>query len=585
MYQMFTPLLVLGSLALLPGFFPDARSAASPNVTQPQEGAGRVEERTPTPPSGLTRDLLYTVLVGQIATQREAHQAAFTHFLRAARLARDQDLAEEAARAAMRTGETEAIGQAVEIWLEVAPESMAAHQLAAYIRLQSEDVDGAMHHLRRLIHLASDEGENGFMQAARLVHKLRPPEKRLELMRYLTDGEPENADAWFARALVAAGVDRHADAAEAARRATELRPGWTEPRLFLVQMLRDLNQRAEARATLERFVAEIPGDRALRLLYAQFLVDEKEFVKAREVFAGTLAEKPKDPDVFFALGVLSLQLDDLPTARNYFTRLYQTGERRDEAAYYLGQIEEIEEHSDAAISWYEKVRGDQALDAQVRMARLEANRGALAKARDQLRGLRDRWPENAVLLYLIEAEILVDLDQDEPAMAVYDTALEHFPGHVELLYARALHGVAMQRIEVLERDLRAILAQDPEHADALNALGYTLADQTKRHEEARELIERAFALKPEEPAILDSMGWVQYRLGHLEQALEYLRRAFTQMPDGEIAAHLGEALWALGRHDEAWRVWETALTKEPEHAYLLRVIHRHRFGQRDSASP
>jgi tetratricopeptide (TPR) repeat protein len=522
------------------------------------------------------------VLVAQVASQRGDQALAFTHFLHAAQLSRDPGLAERAARAALALGKPEAIERAVTAWLEIAPQSMPAHQIAAFVRLRSDDVDGAMHHLRQLVSLAPEEGQQGFMQAARLVHKLRPPERRLELMEHLTDRDPENADAWFARALVAAGADRHEDAARAARRATELRPGWSEPRIFLVQVLQDMGQATQARETLERFVAEDPDDNSLRMLYAQLLIDEKEFAAARDIFARVLEDDPNEADVLFALGILSLQLEELGAARDYFTRLRNTGERWDDAAYYLGQVEELDGASDLAATWYAKVRGEHALDAKVRIARLRAEGGELGEAREMLDQLRDRWKEDGLLIYMLEAEMLADLDRAQDALAVYGEALEVFPDDLDLRYARALHAAGMQKLDVLEADLRLVLEKDPDHADALNALGYTLADQTDRYQEALGLIEKALALKPDDPAVLDSMGWVQFRLGNLEEAERYLRQALEQLQDGEIAAHLGEVLWVKGQREAAWHVWEEALAADPDHDYLLRVIGRHRFSRSDA---
>lgn len=529
---------------------------------------------------GLSKEVVYAVLAGQIAAQRGEQRAAYEHLSRAARLVKDEALAERATRAAMAWGEDEAVNQAIALWLELAPASLAAHQIAAFVRLQHEDLDGAMFHLRRLVNLTSEEGESGFVQLARLVHKLRPPGERMELMELLTQGEPANADAWFARALVAAGSDRQEQAVEAARRATELRPDWIEPRLFLVQLLKDMDRQQEARAALEHFVAEHPRDQGLQTLYAQFLVDDKELERAREVFAAMLVESPREPDVLFALGILSLQLEDLTAARDYFTRLRETEERRDDAAYYLGRVEELDDKLGAAALWYTKVRGEHALDARIRLARVEAKAGDLDKARERLRLMRDQNRKEAVILFLVEAEILAELDRDPEALKVYDAALAAHPDDPDLLYARGLHGAAMQRLEVVEASFGRLLELEPDHADGLNAFGYSLADLTDRYPEALSLIRRALDLKPEEGAILDSMGWVQYRLGNLELALDYLNQAIAKLPeDPEVAAHLGEVLWTLGRHDEAWRVWEKARTGDPEHAYLLKTMGRHRVTQ------
>ncbi len=568
--------LLLSAVLCSRAFLLPDRLEAGEAPPAPHAAAPATPAAVETPP-GLTKTLVYAVLAGQIAAQRGEHLAAFEHLSRAAQLARDEDLAEKAARSALASNQDEAVGRAVALWLEIAPDSLSAHQIAAFVRLQDEDLEGAMYHLRRLVNLTSDEGESGFVQLARLVHKLRPPGQRMELMEQLTAGEPDNADAWFARALVAAGSERQDEAVTAAQRATELRPDWIEPRLFLVQLLKDADRQEEARATLERFVAENPRDQGLQTLYAQFLVDDKELDRAREVFAGMLVESPREPDVLFALGILSLQLEDLSSGRDYFTRLRETEERRDDAAYYLGRVEELDGKFEVASAWYLKVRGEHAQDARIRLARLEAKGGDLDKARERLRLMRDQSRKDAVMLFMVEAELLTEMDRKPEALKVYDAALDAHPDDPELLYARGLHGAAMQRLDVLETDLGRLLELDPDHADALNALGYSLADMTDRYQEALALIQRALALKPDEGAILDSLGWVHYRLGDLELALDYLRQASAKIPDDpEVAAHLGEVLFALGRHDEAWQVWDKGLAKAPEHAYLLKVVGRHR---------
>ncbi len=531
--------------------------------------------------SELTADLVYAVLTGHVARQRGEHKTAFAHFLRGARSARDPRLAEVAANVALTLDDAASVQQAVEVWLELSPHSIGAHRLAAYARLEANDVSAATEHLRRIIALAAKEGGDGYGQAARLVSKLKLPDRRLKLMETLTSEEPESADAWFARAVVAAGADKHEEALAATQRASDLRPGWSLPRIFQVQLLLNHGDRKQARQVLETFVSKNPDDRSLRLLYAQLLVDEQEFSRARNVFEQMLRNTPKEPDVLFALGVLSLQLEDVEAARGYLVRLHDTGERHGDSAYYLGQVEELADNLETAVSWYRKVEGGYAVDARIRIALVRAEQGKVERAREILQQLRDQWPEEAAMLYLVEGTTLADLDRSHAAMEVYDEALATFPGDHDLRYARGLHAVSLNRLELMESDFRAILAEDADNAEALNALGYSLADRTERFAEALSYIERALALKPDDPAILDSMGWVQFRLGNPERALEYLRKALAALPDGEIAAHLGEVLWTLGRHDEARRTWATALDRDPDHEYLLRLIGRHSFTRSD----
>jgi len=295
-----------------------------------------------------------------------------------------------------------------------------------------------------------------------------------------------------------------------------------------------------------------------------------------------LRDAPKAPDALFALGILSLQMEDLEAARDYLIQLHATSERQNDSAYYLGQVEELAGNPEAAVSWYWKVAGEHAVDARVRVALMRAKQGKVERARELLQQLRHQWPEDAPMIYLVEGTVLADMDRPDAAMAVYDEALGAFPGDHDLLYARGLHAFSLDRLDRMESDFKAILAEDPESAETLNALGYSLADRTERFAEALSYIERALALKPDDPAILDSMGWVQFRLGNSEQALEYLRKALALMPDGEIAAHLGEVLWTLGRHDEARSTWEAAMDREPDHEYLLRSIGRYNFTRSDS---
>jgi len=547
--------------------------ASPPVVTKPT---------VPKPVAGWTPDQVYHVLVAEVAGRRGDGRRAFEHYLQAAELTRSPDLAELAVRAAISAGDDSAAGTAMTLWLALAPSTPDAHQVAALLRLKAKDHEGALIHLQRLVELSGEGGEMAFAKAAAIVSRLPTPDERLGLMEALVERFPESADAHQSLAMLAAGVSRHEIAQQAARRALELRPDWNAPQLFLVRLLLSDDKRPEARALLESFVEANPGDRALKMLYGQLLVDEREFATARLIFEQMLRDHPKDPDVLFAVGILSLQLEDLAGARLHFGRLYETGQRQDEAAFYLGQTAERAEDIATALDWYARVSGASANDARVRLAFLRAKRGEVTQAREILQRMRDQSPDNALALFMVEAEILDEVERPDEARAVYDEALAVFPDDDTLLYARGLHAMKLGQIELGERDLRRIIEADPEHADALNALGYTLADQTDRFEEALELIERAHALKPEEPAILDSLGWVYYRLGDLERALDYLQQANDQLVDGEIAAHLGEVLWALGRHTQAWAVWDKAMEADPEHAYLREVVGRHRLSRGDS---
>ena len=236
----------------------------------------------------------------------------------------------------------------------------------------------------------------------------------------------------------------------------------------------------------------------------------------------------------------------------------------------------MEQKSDVAISWYQQVKQGQDLlvDAQTRIARLYVVQGKVARAHALLQMLRRQMPARAVDLYMLEGEILQQTGEPERVLAIYAIALTKHPGNRDLLYARALYGASHSMVEQAEQDLRQIIKDDPVDANALNALGYILVEHTERYQEALGYIERALAIEPESPAILDSMGWAKFRLGDNKEALQYLRRAFKQLPDSEIAAHLGEILWVSGDKLAAQKVWQEALEKWPDSDYLLRTIKR-----------
>ncbi len=546
------------------------------------ENVPTVAEPRPEAP-GLDAEEVYAILVGEVAGRRGDMETAFSSYLKAARLTQSPKMAELAVRAAITADDDEAAGQGVRLWLKLAPDAPAVHQVAAFLRIKAGDQEGALIHLARLVELTEGADESVYEQAASIIARAPSPEMRLSLMRALVERFPESADAQQSLAMVAASISRFEVADMAARRALELRPEWNKPRLFLVRLLLSQGKRDEARRLLEDFVNRSPDDHGLHMLYGQFLVEEQEFSKARDVFEQLLRDQPKEPDALFAVGILSLQLDDLNGAHIYFTRLFETGERQDDAAFYLGQTAERSEDARTALDWYEKVKGSNATDAQVRVAFLRAKAGEVEQAREILNQLRSKSPDDAVALYLIEAQILNEVGRADDAMNVFNTALEIYPDDKSLLYARGLQAVDRGQLQLAEQDLRRIISADPEHADALNALGYTLANRTDRYEEALGYIERAYALKPEEPAILDSMGWVNYRLGHYEVARDYLRRALEKMDDGEIAAHLGEVLWAMDRRTEAWAVWEAAMKAHPDHEYLREVVGRHRISKMELA--
>ncbi len=524
--------------------------------------------------AALLSDGVYSVLAGDIASQRGQYAEAYKQYLYAAHLHKDARLAELATKAALAARNEGGAADAVKVWLELAPDNLAAIQIAALLAAQQDDVDGAVKLLRHVVEIHQKQGEDGYMAVARMIVKIQDSSLRLKLMRALVDDE-KSVQALFSLALVEAGSKNFAKAEQLCLQVLENQPDHQQARVLLVRSLASQDKQQQARAALESFLEDSPDDQGLRGVYARLLVEQDELDLARLEFRRLLEASPEDADTLFALGIIDLQQGRKDEAADYLRRLHKLGKHRNEAAYYLAQIHEEKGRVDEAMGWYAKVEGSNQFEARVRMAHIMASKGQVDQAREMVRQLRTHEPKDAPQLVLIESELLREVKRYAESIEVLDEGLEEFPGDHDLLYARALTSVNISRIDILERDLRQILSENPKHADALNALGYTLADQTDRHAEALGYIRQALALKPESAAILDSMGWVHYRLGDNETALRYLWRAMELLPDAEIAAHLGEVLWRQGEQARAKKIWREALAKEPDSDYLLKTMKRH----------
>jgi tetratricopeptide (TPR) repeat protein len=332
----------------------------------------------------------------------------------------------------------------------------------------------------------------------------------------------------------------------------------------------------QAASLLAGYLKKYPAARETRLAYARVLVTQKRFDEARVEFRKLMAGAPDSTDMVFAVALLSLQLKDYDSAEKYLRGLIDSPYRdKDAVRLYLGQVAEERKNLPEALHWYGEVgEGEQYVQAQIRYAQVLARQGKLDEARARLQQAAAKNSQQRVQLVLAEAQLLRDANQPKAAFDLVGQALDRVPNNPELLYDYAMLAEKIERVDILEASLRKLIEIRPENAHAYNALGYSLADRNQRLPEARELIEKALQLAPDDSFIIDSMGWVLYRMGQLKDSLGYLRRAYAGRPDAEIAAHLGEVLWALGERAEAERVWGDATRESPDNEALVNTIKR-----------
>ncbi len=532
--------------------------------------AGGAVESTP-----LTPDIIYNILVGEIALQRQDLASAYSHQLKGAALAHDAVAAERATRIALHQRNYADAQVAVKRWIQFAPDDPQARQMAVMLYMQLKEYKLALQHLESLVRLREQEGKDGFAYAIAAVTSGGDRKQAVKLMQSLAASYQDNSRASYAVALTAVLAQQLDLAEREARRSIQYQPDMDKAYILLSRIYLERKDAAGAMQIMQDALNVLPDSTIIHSAYARLLVDLGKPELAYSQFQKLASLMPDDADVQFSLGVLALQLERYAQAEEHFNNLIKTGKRVDDASFYMGRIKEMDNKPKAAIDWYGRVkRGRYQFDAQVRTVSLVAGQGELQKARSMLSAMRTSMPKRSVDLYILEGELLRKYSTNEAVVELYNTALKVHPDDLDLLYARALSASAQGRVDVLERDIRTILKQKPDHADALNALGYTLADQTDRYQEALGYIQKALAIKPDSPAILDSMGWVQYRMGNNQEALRYLRRAFDKEQDAEIAAHLMELLWITGQKKEAQKILQGALKKTPDNKHLQQAIKR-----------
>lgn len=524
----------------------------------------------------LTSELLFDLMVAELAGQRGSLGVAAHNYLKTARKTRDARLARRATHFAIYAQDHDTALEGARLWVELAPDENEAQQSFAAMLIRRGDVDEAYPYLEKIITSNKNGKQSGLLIVAGLLGRDSDKERALDTMNRLIKPMSHDPHALYAYASLANSVGHQKEALETLEQLME-RHG--ESRIALVLQAKIMSAQDNQKGALDSIARAVelePDNHQLRLTYARMLVNQQQLPEAREQFRTLGKQAPHNGDILYALGLLAMQARDFDEAEILFKQLLALKQHRDEAFFSLGEIAEIKEQTKQAIEWYESVgKGKLLIDARLRAALIINREEGVAAAREYLHTIPTHVQTDAVRLIMLEGELLNDAGQNDAAMEVYSEGLSRYPDEIRLLFARGMQAESLNHLEIMEQDLRQILKQEPDNIQVLNALGYTLADRTLRYQEAYEYIRRALEQSPDDPAIIDSMGWVLYRLGRHQESLKYLRRAANMKQDGEISAHLGEVLWAAGNKDEARAIWKEALKLEPDHKYLRQVIDRY----------
>jgi tetratricopeptide (TPR) repeat protein len=523
----------------------------------------------------LTDRMVFDLLLAEIAGQRGNMGVAVQTYIDLARRTRDPRIARRATEVALFSHNAEAATIAATLWAQTDPDSLAAAQALTGILINSNQLDRVKPLLERLLAGDAETRPELLLQLNRLLARVPDRAAALNLTRELVKPYDNLPEAHFTLAQTALSAHEEMLGLTEVRRAEALRPEWELAALLEAQILQHESD-AAAIAKLRAYLKSYPKGREARLTLARLLVSEKQYAEARTEFQTMHKVFHEDADIIFAVGILSLQLNDTAQAESSFRHLLTLDYRdKDSIHLYLGQIAEDQKRYADALAEYSMVTGgEHFIMASIRHASVIAKQDRLDDARKYLQSVPARNTPDRVQLILAEAQLLREANQVQAAYEFLAQNMEQLPNQPDLLYDYAMVAEKLDRVDVLEASLRKLIALKPDHAHAYNALGYSLADRNVRLDEALQYIDKALQLAPDDAFIIDSMGWVQYRLGHYDASLKFMRRAYTSRPDPDIAAHLGEVLWTLGEHDEAKRVWQDAAKKSPDNEALVNTIKR-----------
>lgn len=543
-----------------------ATSAA--NTTVPAE-----PPEAPVPERPIPDASVYPLLLAEFALRRRDFDTALDTYLEQADVLRDPVVSAHATHLAQYMQREREAFRAVRLWVELEPDNVEANGTLATLLARQGRNREALPHLA----VVARAGEEARFPVLLNRFKALPPQEQARLdadvQALLDDDLGTDVSLLLTHALMAEEAGK---------------PELVKQRLVPVFAQEPFQQQAlilEAKlllaegadnplAHMEQALKKDPSRTELRLQYARLLAS-RDMNAARKQFEILSAEAPGNTDLLFSLALINHELEDAVAAKAYLRQVIQLGDRSDEAYFFLGQIARSENQPDDAIELFQQVGdGQDLIKATINIAQIQLAAGREQELGDYLARLRESYPPRREQLFALEANLYSETGRNDRGLDILNRAIDEFPESDNLRYARSVLHERDDNIAAAEIDLRAIIARDPQNATALNALGYTLANRTDRFDEARELIEKALSIEPNEPAILDSMGWVLYRQGELDDAVKYLTRAYASFPDAEVAAHLGEVMWVSGDTSGAMTVFRGALRGDPQHSVLNETLNR-----------
>ncbi len=538
------------------------------------------------PVTDLTAELLYDVLLASIAAQRQQPDVALEALSRAVYASHDKRLNATAIQLALRLKDFQKAIELARLMLADEPQNYRVILSLASAQMESEKIEDATDTLVQLGRDQKPGNESVMQEIAALIARQGEGTREEVSHRFLEAAKEDHPSLVFTSALLAARLNQDEEFRKRLDKTLELNPAWE---VAAILKLTDLADNEDASSKMDAwamsFLQRYPDSEQFRVQFARLLIRGNEFDRALSELDIVIKQNPESKDALFTSAVVNMDQKEYERAKSLFTRYIEASNNGDQARLYLAEILIEEERYDKASPLLRQIQSRQYyLDAQIALSGVIARQSNVDAGLNYLRNIDALGEEDSVRLILEQDSLLRDFDQEDRSLELLTDALEERPEQPDLLYSRGLLAAQLNKIELIEQDMRRLIEIQPENAHAYNALGYTLADQTERYDEALELISKALEYRPDDPFILDSMGWVHYRIGNNDKAISYLERALELKQDAEIAAHLGEVLWITGKRTEAEIIWNQGMEWGPENAVLLKTIDKFLESQGDQQS-
>lgn len=559
---------------------PDVDVASEPLSEHTDAGAqmdevATMSEEVPIEYGNFTQSQLEIALLSELGGMRGYLPQAAEGYYELAIETGDINIIRRASEFVSASGNIDALNILAQLWLSKDDQSQEPHLMLGYQLMEDGRFVQALSHLDSVMALG---GQVDFTALSARTYTLenRQRDVIINQLQDIVSRHPGEPTLYLA---IAQMYDQSSLSEQAAQWLQTGRDKFGDsPRALLIeaQLLQNMGLADQAESVLISAVEQYPDHRLLRYSLAQLLVQNNKLAEAALEFEYIMQREPRDFETLYSLVLINLELEEYTKAEPRLRLLIDAGHRLNEANYYLAIILEDRDQIEEALDRYQQIsiQSNAFLTAQRQIMRLLIQLERFDDAESLTRQLAVSDPRLAPLMPALEAEALANADHNTRALDVLDRALIRFPDDIDLLFARALIAERFDDMAVIEQDLRRIIDLDPQNARALNHLGYAMTLRTDRFTEAMDLIERALTVTPDDPAIIDSLGWVQYKLGMLEESIINLRRAFELFPDHEVAAHLGEVLWVNGQQQEALSVWETSLQSFPDSEFVTEAMQR-----------